>query len=70
MWNHLTSAFGMQNMGRSLAAGEASVTRNVPSVELRLVSRDSMRTIRGHEVTLCRGHMPLPSLLEDMDAEP
>lgn len=45
------------------------MTKNVPVVELRFVSRDSMRTIRGHEVTLCRGHMPLPSLLEDMDAE-
>lgn len=46
------------------------MTKNVPAKELRLVSRDSMWTIRGHEVTLCRGHMPLPSLLEDMDAEP
>ena len=67
MCNHLTSGFGMQNMGRSLAAGEASCDKKCLSVELRFVNRDSMRTIRGRKVTL---HMPLPFLLDDMDAEP
>lgn len=40
------------------------MTRNVLSVEPRLVSRDPMQAVKGHEMTMYSGHMLLVSVLE------